>query len=31
MVGRRPRLGSRVDRPEPDDDTGPVTAAGTPR
>jgi diadenylate cyclase len=35
MVGRRSRLrrlrAARVDRREPDDDTGPVTAAGTPR
>ncbi len=35
MVGRRSRLrrlrAARVERHEPDDDTGPVTAAGTPR
>jgi diadenylate cyclase len=32
MVGRRSRLqAARVDRHEPDDDAGPVTAAGTPR
>jgi len=35
MVGRRSRLrrlrAARVDRHGPDDDTGPVTAAGTPR